>query len=93
MYLGVAIDQPLRGEWTALMHASSMGHPNIVEYLLKAGSDPNCHKGNYISVIPRGLQTMYQHLLETLKNRLKIKMTKFFLILSRFLYVFSEGNG
>lgn len=32
------------------MYACSMGHPDIVEYLLQQGANPNFHKGKVMKL-------------------------------------------
>ncbi len=41
------IDAILKAGWTALMYASYRGYPEIVQFCLKRGSDPNYHKGKH----------------------------------------------
>ena len=42
---GVSVNQTLQGGWSPLMYACSMGHPDLVDVLLKEGANPNFHKG------------------------------------------------
>src|SRR5207245_2796307 len=45
---GFFIDTILKSGWTALMYASSCGHPHIVHYCLEKGADPNYHRGKLL---------------------------------------------
>ncbi|XP_049782560.1 inversin-like [Schistocerca cancellata] len=44
---GVYVDERLKGEWSPLMFACSLGHAEIVDCLLQYGSNPNFHKGHF----------------------------------------------
>ncbi|XP_077293652.1 ankyrin repeat, SAM and basic leucine zipper domain-containing protein 1 [Arctopsyche grandis] len=39
--LGITIDSPLDGIWTALMYGCTSSQPDIVDFLLKNGANPN----------------------------------------------------
>src|SRR5262249_37886699 len=50
---GVSIDAAPREGWTALMAASTFGHPDIVQLLLSKGANPNMK-------LPDGATVLYQ---------------------------------
>lgn len=52
---GVAVDQVLKGGWTCLLFASSSGQPQVVDYVLQQGANPNMHKGEWTQ--PQFLET------------------------------------
>ncbi|XP_075219263.1 uncharacterized protein LOC142323473 isoform X2 [Lycorma delicatula] len=48
---GISVNQTLKGGWSPLLFACSMGHPDVVEYLLKVGADPDFHKERFTALM------------------------------------------
>ncbi|RZF46106.1 hypothetical protein LSTR_LSTR012966 [Laodelphax striatellus] len=48
---GISVNQTLKGGWSPLLFASSMGHPAVVEYLLQQGADPHFHKEKFTALM------------------------------------------
>ncbi|XP_054279346.1 ankyrin repeat, SAM and basic leucine zipper domain-containing protein 1-like [Macrosteles quadrilineatus] len=72
---GVTVNQPLKGGWTALMYACSLGHPSIVEYLLKCGANPNFHKELFtpLMAVCASTQKNEDHLVHCVESLLQYK--------------------
>ena len=65
----IAIDVTDEMGWTALIHASWQGHPNVVSTLLNAGSDPNVNESKALTVsVVRGYHDIVKMLLSSGAN-------------------------
>ncbi|XP_039298821.1 ankyrin repeat, SAM and basic leucine zipper domain-containing protein 1 isoform X4 [Nilaparvata lugens] len=48
---GISVNQTLKGGWSPLLFAASMGHPAVVDYLLQQGADPHFHKEKFTALM------------------------------------------